>query len=158
MYPSPLQVQNPIVPYVQPPYARGNNRRVDPAWTLAQNDPRHPIIRELMDPLLKQCRGKWSLSRISEGANIAMKDLPQIPKYIINGRNTLCYRRVLDHCKSRKCPNKGGHEVDVLHVSDDFAKALSARIAHGVKYVISNPGVGWNAAGGEGGRKRDAPG
>ena len=110
-----------------------------------------------MDPLLKQCRGKWSLSRILEGANIAIKDLPQLPKYMVNGRNTLCYRRLLDHCQSKKCPNKGGHE-EVIHVSEEFAKALSARIAPGVKYVLSNPGVGWNATGGGGGRKRGAPG
>jgi len=109
-----------------------------------------------MDPLLKQCQGKWSLNRILEGANIAIKDLPQLPKYMVNGQNTLCHRRVLDHCKSKRCRNQGGHEVEALHVSEEFTKALSA-ITPGVKYVLSNPWVGWNATGSGGGRKRGAP-
>ena len=151
LYPAPPQVQNPFV-------QDGNTKIGNIEWTPAQNDPRHPIIRRLMDPLLKHCRGKWSLNRILEGANIAIKDLPQLPKYMINGRNTLCYRMVLDHCNSKKCANQGGHEVERLHVSDEYAKALSARIAPGVKYALSNPGVGWTATGGGGGRKRGAPG
>ena len=151
LHPAPPQVQNPFVP-------NGKTKRVDEPWTPAQNDPRHPIIRGLMDPLLKHCWGKWSLNRILEGANIAMTDLPQLPKDMVNGQNTLCYRLVLDHCKSKRCAHQGGHEVERLHVSDEYAKALSARIALGVKYVLSNPGVGWNATGSGGGRKCGAPG
>ena len=148
---APPQVQNPFV-------QDGNTKIGNKEWTPPQNDPRHPIIRRLMDPLLKQCRGKWSLRRILEGANIAIKDLPQIPKYMVNGQNTLCYRMVLDHCKSKRCANQGGHEVERLHVSDEYAKALSARIAPGVQHVLSNPGAGLNATGSGGGRKRGAPG
>ena len=96
-----------------------------------------------MNPLIMATRNKWSLKDVLNGSNKTLNDLPVLNKYVVNGKNTLCYKRVLGFCnRGMKCYNKGGHEVEKLWVPDGFANDICTAIRPGVQWALSQAQAG----------------
>ena len=65
------------------------------------------------------------LGAVLRNSNLTFNDLPTLPKYMLNGRNTLCYNYVLGNCSSKFCnfKNNGGH-APVEDITNDFANRM----------------------------------
>lgn len=97
-----------------------------------------------MDPLLIATKGRWSIKDVMHGCNKTFADLPKLDKYVKDGKNILCYRKVLGFCnRGKKCYNQGGHAAgDKFVIPDGFASQLCTIIHPGVKWALSQAQAG----------------
>ena len=113
----------------------------------------------MMDKMIVESGGRWSLNKILQGANKKLADLPTIPKYVVDGKNTLCCRRVSGQCAWKGCHNKGGHEVQDLIVDDAFVDRICDMLELGVQWAYGQIGgeQGGRQQGGHPGKHKGAP-
>ena len=96
----------------------------------------HPSLKALMAGHLRDNQ-YIQLGAVLRSSNLTFDDLPTLPKYMLNGRNTLCYNYVLGNCSSKFCnyKNSGGH-APVEDITNDFANRMIQ--------VMENPLGQWN--------------
>lgn len=84
----------------------------------------HPSLKALMTGHLRDNQ-YIQLGAVLRNSNLTFNDLPTLPKYMLNGRNTLCYNYVLGNCSSKFCNFRasGGH-APVEDISNDFANRM----------------------------------
>ena len=84
----------------------------------------HPSLKALMNGHLRDNQF-IQLGAVLRNANLTVNDLPTLPKYMLNGRNTLCYNYVLGHCSSKFCNfrTNGGH-APAEDITNDFANQM----------------------------------
>jgi hypothetical protein len=80
------------------------------------------------------------LGAVLRNSNLSFSDLPTLPKYMVNGRNALCYNYVLGNCTSKFCKfkNSGGHAP-----AEDITREFSSRMCK----VLETPLAVWNQTG-----------
>lgn len=84
----------------------------------------HPSLKALMTGHLRENQ-YIQLGAVLRNSNLTFSDLPTLPKYMLNGRNTLCYNYVLGNCSSKFCNFRasGGH-APVEDITNDFANRM----------------------------------
>jgi hypothetical protein len=96
----------------------------------------HPSLKALMAGHLRENQ-YIQLGAVLRSAHLTFDNLPTLPKYMLNGRNTLCYNYVLGNCSSKFCNYRtnGGH-APVEDITNDFANRMIQ--------VLENPLGQWN--------------
>ena len=69
------------------------------------------------------------LNRILKLGNLTINDLPHLDRFLVDGRNNLCYNWVLGRCTGRRCSfiQSGGH-VPADQITTEFAQEMVAKL------------------------------
>lgn len=114
----------------------------------------HPAINQMMATYITHFRSV-QLRSLLRVASLAETDLPTLPKYMVQGKNTLCYSYVLGKCQGKMCGRFPHGHAPVADVSDAFASELCSKLASAVeKRMASEPPVTQAQYSGSPGHKR----
>ena len=95
-------------------------------------------IRNVMKAYYTKFNGRISVRQICQYANKTLRQLPYINKYMVNGRNMLCYNHVLGSCShGQSC---GFNHVPGRELPADFISKLCTEIKPGVDHLVRNGG------------------
>lgn len=96
----------------------------------------HPALKQLMSKYITHFRSV-QLKTLLRAANLNEANLPTIPKYVVNGKNTLCYAYVLGKCQGEICGKAPDGHAPVAAVSDEFAWELCGMLSGVVRTCLA---------------------
>ncbi len=96
----------------------------------------HPIISKQTTTFLEKF-GQVMFTKVVKAENTLIAVLPTLPKYIKDGKNSLCYNFVLCQCLGQHCMFHNGH-APAANVTDDFELAVCIAVKLGLDYIMAN--------------------
>ena len=119
--------------------SQGNSRLRRPTQAGIRETDVDTTLKALMQGHLR-ANNFIQLGAVLRNSNLSFSDLPTLPKYMVNGRNALCYNYVLGNCTSKFCKfkNSGGHAP-----AADITRDFSSRMCQ----VLETPLAIWNQPG-----------
>jgi hypothetical protein len=72
-----------------------------------------------------------------KAATLTEADLRNLPSYVKNGKNTLCYAYILGKCQGKMCGKAPEGHAPASAISDDFAQALCNSLSSAVEHRLS---------------------
>lgn len=103
--------------------------------TIRQSDI-HLTIQRMMAGYVTHFRSV-QLKSLLKTAQLSEADLPTIAKYVVNGKNGLCYAYVLGKCQGRMCGKFPKGHAPVADISDAFATELCGKLATAVAHRMA---------------------
>jgi len=101
-------------------------------------------IKQFMTPYYRKFGSRVNFFGLLNAANIHVRDMPYLNKYMRGGQNMLCYNHLLGRCHfGGQCTRAEGH-ADKQSVPDDFADACIRVLTPGMDVVMRQLGTGGN--------------
>jgi hypothetical protein len=101
-----------------------------------RHDDIHPMFTQLMARYITHFRS-IQLRSLLRAAGLSEGELPTIPKYMKDGKNTLCYAYVLGKCQGKMCGKSPQGHAPASDIPDTFAKELSGRLRAAVEQRLA---------------------
>ena len=122
--------QYPLPPPPGPPPHFGTNMNQGASTTMEHC---HPTIKREFQDYHRRFDGQARLFQLCQQSNIAIRDLPWIREYIVNGKNTLCYGHLLGICRTQGC--KRAH-APANTLPTDFVNEICRVTKSGREYLL----------------------
>jgi hypothetical protein len=96
----------------------------------------HPAFTQLMSGYITHFRSvQWKT--LLKAGKLTEAELPTIPAYVKNGKNTLCYAYILGKCQGKMCGRAPDGHAPASAISDDFAHALCGSLSSAVQHRLA---------------------
>ena len=126
-----------------PPHNKPEPTRPEPAASGPYDKPVlirpqdvHPAFTQLMARYITHFRSvQWKT--LLRAGKLTEADLPTIPAYIKNGRNTLCYAYILGKCQGKMCGKAPEGHAPATCISDEFARSLCSLLSPAVEHRLN---------------------
>ncbi len=86
----------------------------------------NPQIKALMKGHLMK-NAFVMLRQVLDHLGMTIDELPKLPAYVKEGKNTLCYNYILGHCTSKFCAFQAGH-APATALTEDFVRNLCQKL------------------------------
>ena len=89
----------------------------------------HPLLHSLMAAHINKYK-RVMLNRLLKLGNMTILDLPRLDRFVVEGRNNLCYNWVLGRCTGRRCNfiQQGGH-APADQITQEFAQDMASKLS-----------------------------
>ena len=96
----------------------------------------HPSIKQMMARYVKHFRSV-QLRSLLRVAKLSEAELPTVPKFMSNGKNTLCYAYVLGKCQGKMCGKSPHGHASATDITDTVANEICAKLGPAVEQRLA---------------------
>ena len=139
---------------LQPPLITQSGGMADVRPVAIRQTDIHPKIKALMTAYIAHFRSV-QFRLLCKAADVTENDLPTIPRYVIDGKNGMCYSYLLGKCQGKVCRHAPSGHVAASEISDAFATALCTKLAPGVEQRLATepPNTAMQLTSAQGGKR-----